>query len=150
MRFRGNTVVMTATDGFRMSVKTLELPDPVQSGQEIIVPVRALNELGRIIGDVDSPVEITVTPNGGQVLFHCDNIDLVSRLIDGKFPDYERIIPKQYATRSVMDRNTFLQSARQASVFATGSANIAKLTFEAGGELPGTVNPLGQRRRGRR
>ena len=134
IRMQGNTATFTATDGFRLSVKTLELEQPVQGMQEVIVPGRALTELGRIIGDSESPVEITVTPSGGQVLFHADNVDLVSRLIDGKFPDYERIIPKQYATRSVLDRNAFLQSVRQASVFAAGSANIAKLALESGGE----------------
>lgn len=134
MRLREDTVTMAASDGFRMSIKTIELPEPVHASQDIIVPGRALSELARIIGDTDSPVEITVTPSGGQVLFHCDNVDLVSRLVDGKYPDFERIIPKQYATRSVMDRNALLQSTRQASVFASGSANIAKVTIEAGAE----------------
>ncbi len=134
VRMRGNTVTFSATDGFRLSVRTVELEQPVQGAQEVIVPGRALTELGRIIGDADEPIEITVTPSGGQVLFHSDNVDLVSRLIDGKFPDYERIIPKQYATRTVLDRNSFLQSVRQASVFAASSANIAKLALESGGE----------------
>ncbi len=134
MRLQGDKAIFAATDGFRLSVRTLDLPEPVQAAQEVIVPVRALTELARIIGDTENPVEITVTPSGGQILFHCDNVDLVSRLIDGKFPDYERIIPKQYATRSVLDRSAFLQSTRQASVFATGSANIAKLTIESGAE----------------
>jgi len=134
LRMKGNSAIFSATDGFRLSVKTIELEQPVQSAQEVIVPSRALTELGRIIGDSDTPVEITITPSGGQILFHSDNLDLVSRLIDGKFPDYERIIPKQYATRSVMDRTAFLQSVRQASVFAAGSANIAKLALESGGE----------------
>ncbi len=140
IRLQGDRAVFSATDGFRLSVRTVELPEPVRAAQEMIVPVRALIELGRIIGDNENPVEITVTPSGGQVLFHCDNVDLVSRLIEGKFPDYERIIPKQYATRSVLDRNSFLQSARQASVFATGSANIAKVALESGGDFgPGRL-----------
>ncbi|HEX6291776.1 MAG TPA: DNA polymerase III subunit beta [Herpetosiphonaceae bacterium] len=134
LKLQGNTITMSATDGFRLSVKTIDLPEPVRVSQEVIVPARALIELGRIVGDSDSPVDITITPNGSQILFHTENVDLVSRLIDGKFPDYQRIIPKQYATRAVMDRGTFLQAARQASVFATSSANIAKLTLEAGAE----------------
>ncbi len=140
IRLQGDKAVFSANDGFRLSVRTVELPEPVRAAQEMIVPVRSLVELGRIIGDNENPVEITVTPSGGQVLFHCDNVDLVSRLIEGKFPDYERIIPKQYATRSVLDRNSFLQSARQASVFATGSANIAKVALESGGDFgPGRL-----------
>ena len=134
IRMHGTTVTFTTTNGFRLSVKTIAVPESVQSAQEMIVPVRALTELGRISGDSVNPVELTVTPSGGQVHFHCDRVDLVSRLIDGKFPDYERIIPKQYATRSVLDRNALLQATRQAAVFATASANIVKLTLESGNE----------------
>lgn len=133
-------LTMAATDGFRLAVKTLELPEPVPAPQEVIVPARALVELARIVGDGEDPVEMTITPSGGQVLFHTGNVDLVSRLIDGKFPDYARIIPKQYNTRAVMDRGAFLQAARQASVFAIASANIAKMTLDAGAEFgPGRM-----------
>ena len=132
-------LTMAATDGFRLAVKTLELPAPVPVAQEVIVPARALVELARIMED-ESEVEITITPSGGQVLFHSGSVDLVSRLIDGKFPDYARIIPKQYNTRAVMDRGAFLQAARQASVFAVASANIAKITLDAGAEFgPGRL-----------
>ena len=132
-------LTMAATDGFRLAVKTLELPAPVPVAQEVIVPARALVELARIMED-ESEVEITITPSGGQVLFHSGSVDLVSRLIDGKFPDYARIIPKQYNTRAVMDRGAFLQAARQASVFAVASANIAKMTLDAGAEFgPGRL-----------
>ncbi|MDP9309991.1 MAG: DNA polymerase III subunit beta [Chloroflexota bacterium] len=134
IKLQGNQAIFSATDGFRLSVKTIELAEPVATAQEVIVPARALIELGRIIGDSENPVELTITPNGGQVLFHTENVDLVSRLIDGKFPDYQRIIPKQYATRAVMDRSSFLRDAKQSSVFASSSANIAKLTLEAGAE----------------
>lgn len=133
-KLQGNTLIFSATDGFRLSVKTLDLPEPARVAQEVIIPARALIELGRIIGDSENPVDITITPNGSQILFHTENVDLVSRLIDGKFPDYQRIIPKQYATRAVMDRSSFLQATKQASVFATSSANIAKVTLESGAE----------------
>jgi DNA polymerase III subunit beta len=134
LKLQGNTATFSATDGFRLAVKTIELPEPVAVAQEVIVPARALTELARVLGDAENPVEISITPSGGQVLFHTDTTDLVSRLIDGKFPDYQRIIPKQYSTRAVLDRNTFVQNARQASVFATSSANIAKLVLESGGD----------------
>lgn len=139
-KLQGTTITLSATDGFRLSVKTIDLPEPARTSQEVIIPARALVELSRIIGDSESAVEMTVTPSGGQVLFHTDNVDLVSRLIDGKFPDYQRIIPKQYATRAAMDRTSFLRAARQASVFASSSANIVKMTLESGAEFgPGKL-----------
>jgi len=139
LKLADTELTMAATDGFRLAVKTLALPEPVPVPQEVIVPARALVELARIL-EGEEQVEMTITPTGGQILFHTGNVDLVSRLIDGKFPDYARIIPKQYNTRAVMDRSAFLQAARQASVFAVASANIAKMTLDAGAEFgPGRL-----------
>jgi DNA polymerase-3 subunit beta len=140
LKLQDTTISLSASDGFRLAIKTIELPEPVKTAQEVIVPARALIELARIIGDSDSPVEMTITPSGGQVLFHSDNVDMVSRLIDGKFPDLQRVVPKGYATRAVVDRSSFLRAAKQASVFASSSANIAKMTLEGGAEFgPGKL-----------
>jgi DNA polymerase-3 subunit beta len=140
LRLRGTTATFAAADGFRLSVRTVTLPEPVTAPQEVIVPARALQELARIIGDTEGPVEVTVTPSGGQVLFHTETTDVVSRLIDGKFPDFERIIPTSFATRTVLDTAELAKAVKLASFFATASANIVKLTFEPGGELgPGKL-----------
>jgi DNA polymerase-3 subunit beta len=140
MRLKGTTATFAAADGFRLAVRTVELPEPVREPLEVIVPARALLELSRIIGDVEGSVEVTVTPSGGQILFHTESMDLVSRLIDGKFPDFERIIPSQSATRTVLDTQELSKAVKLASYFANASANIVKLTMESGGELsPGKL-----------
>jgi DNA polymerase-3 subunit beta len=140
MRLKGSTATFAAADGFRLSVRTIELPEPVREPQDVIVPARALLELGRIIGDVEGNVEVTITPSGGQILFHTQSMDLVSRLIDGKFPDFERTLPAQSATRTVLDRQELLKAVKLASYFAVASANNVKLTIEPGGELsPGKL-----------
>jgi DNA polymerase III subunit beta len=140
MRLKGRTATFAAADGFRLAVRTIELPEPVVEPLDVIVPARALIELARIIGDVEGGVEVTVTPSGGQILFHTESMDLVSRLIDGKFPDFERIIPGQYATRTVLDTQEFAKAVKLASYFSTTSANIVKLTMESGGDLgPGKL-----------
>ena len=101
---------------------------------------RALLELSRIIGDAESNVEITVTPSGGQVLFHTESTDLVSRLIEGRYPDIERIIPSNHATRTVLETQELAKAVKLASYFANASSNIVRLTFESGGELsPGKL-----------
>jgi DNA polymerase-3 subunit beta len=81
----------------------------------------------RILPDGEAPVEITVTPNKSQVLFHAEGIDLVSRLIEGQFPNYEPVIPTAHTSRAVIDREAFLAGARRASIFARDSANIVKI-----------------------
>jgi DNA polymerase-3 subunit beta len=140
LRLKGTTATFAAADGYRLAVRTVDMPEPIAEPQEVIVPARALMELARIISDVEDTVEVTVTPSGGQVLFHTENIDLVSRLIDGKFPDFERIIPTSYATRTVLDTQELAKAVKLASFFASASANIVKLTMEPGGELgPGRL-----------
>ena len=135
VRIRDTSAYFAAADGFRLATRVITLPEPVRSQQEFIVPARALTELARIAGDSDGNVTITVTPGGSQVLFHAENTELVSRLIDGKFPDVERIIPQQYSTRTVLSK-----AVKLASYFANNSQNVVRLTMEPGGELgPGRL-----------
>lgn len=134
IRLKGEEATFAATDGFRLAKRTITLAEPVENPQEFIVPARTLSELSRILGDTEGNVEITVTPSGGQVLFHTENTDLVSRLIDGKFPDFERIIPTTYATRSVFDTQEMIKAVKLASFFANASQNTVKLSLEPGGE----------------
>jgi DNA polymerase III subunit beta len=140
IRLRGKTATFAAADGFRLALRTIELPEPVAEPQEVIVPARALLELARIIGDVEDNIEVTITPSGGQVLFHTESIDLVSRLIEGRYPDIERIIPANFATRTVLETQDLSKAVKLASYFANVSSNIVRLTMESGGELgPGRL-----------
>lgn len=134
IRLRDSNAIFAAADGFRLATHTMALPEPLAAAQEFIVPARALSELARIIGDTDT-VSIIITPGGNQVLFHTETVDLVSRLIDGKFPDFERIIPSSYATRTVLDTQELVKAVKLASFFAISSQNIVKVTLEPGGEL---------------
>ncbi len=131
MRFEEGTLTMAAADGFRLAVKhhaVDQLPEPIS----VIVPAKALDALARLIGDSAEPIEITVTPNRSQVMFHGENVDIISRLVDGNFPNFNQIIPKQYATRTILDTQEFLQAARRASIFARDSSNAVRLQLEPG------------------
>jgi DNA polymerase-3 subunit beta len=133
-------VLFAASDGFRLSVRTAPLIEPVTAPTSVIIPARALAELSRISGDQEGPVTITITPSKSQVLFHLDHIDLVSQLIDGNFPDYTQIIPKKKETRTVVGAAELLKACKAANVFARESANIVKLTIEPGSEIaPGHI-----------
>jgi DNA polymerase-3 subunit beta len=139
-KFSGDQFTFAAADGFRLSVRSAPLDTPVSKPFEVIIPARALSELGRILGDQEDPVSILVTPQRSQALFHLSSVDLVSQLIDGKFPDYTAIMPKKYETRSVMDTAHILKACKAASVFARENANIARVTVTPGSELtPGHI-----------
>lgn len=134
VQFNDDNLTMAAADGFRLSVKATTLKQNFGDVMEVIIPARALMELGRITGDQEQPVEVIITPARKQILFHLQDVDLVSQLIEGKFPDYNQIIPKGYATRSVMDTNSFLKAVRVSHLFARDSANIVKLEITPTGD----------------
>lgn len=139
-RFQGAQLTLAAADGFRLSVRTAHLPQPVPEPVTVIIPARALSELARICGEQEQPIEVTITPARNQVLFHTANVDLVSQLIEGNFPDYQQIIPKSYATRTVVSTSDFLKAVKTANIFARDAANIVRLEILPGGELaPGRV-----------
>lgn len=139
-KFSGDKLVFAAADGFRLSVRTAPLLTPVSKPIEVIIPARALAELGRVSGEQKDPISILFPPQRSQVLFHLSNVELVSQLIDGKFPDYSAIVPKRYETRAVMDTAPLLKACRAASVFARENSNIARVTIAPGSELaPGHV-----------
>ena len=137
-KFEGNQLTLAAADGFRLSVRTAELPAETEPSS-VIIPARALAELARISTD-EEEITLVITPTRNQVLFHAPNVDLVSQLIEGNFPDYQQIIPRSYATRTVLNTTSFLRACKTANIFARDAANIARLQIAPGGELaPGHV-----------
>jgi DNA polymerase-3 subunit beta len=139
-RFEDTQLTLAAADGFRLSVRKIPLPQPVPDPFSIIIPARALVELGRVSGEQEQPVLITVTPTRNQVLFQLTDIVLVSQLIDGNFPDYNQIIPRERTTHTVIDTAAFLKACKTALIFARDAAHITRLHVRPGSELaPGHV-----------
>ncbi len=139
--FGDSELTMAATDGFRLSVRTAHLPVSAAQKLDVLVPAKTLTEVARLAAEEKDPIEVTVTPNKSQVLFHMSNIDLVSRLIEGTFPNFRHIIPQTHKTRSVLATADFLNAARRASFFAREAANIVRLTVQPGEEVvPGRIS----------
>jgi DNA polymerase-3 subunit beta len=138
-RFEGDQLTLAAADNYRIAVKTIPILDAVPE-TSVVVPARALNELARILADVDDPVEIVLAAGKNQILFHLDGIDLVSRLIDGQFPNYQQVVPTSHTTRAVLDREELLRAVRPAALIAHESANIVKLQVSTDGESGITVS----------
>jgi len=138
-RFEGDQLTLAAADNYRIAVKTLPILDPVAE-TTIVIPARALNELGRVLADTADPVDVVIAQSRNQVLFHLEGIDLVSRLIDGQFPNYQQVLPKAWTTRAVLDREELLRAVRPAALIAHESANIVKLQVASDGEAGITVS----------
>jgi DNA polymerase-3 subunit beta len=138
-RFEGDTLTLAAADNYRIAVKSIPILDPVAE-TSVVIPARALNELVRILSDTDQPIEIVLAQARNQILFHLEGIDLVSRLIDGQFPNYQQVLPQSHTTRAVLDREELLRAVRPAALIAHESANIVKLQIDANGHAGITVS----------
>jgi len=139
-----NHITLAAADGFRLSVRTAELSNPITRPISAVIPGRALSELARIAEDGNEAVTMALPTGRGQVIFRMKDVELVSQLIEGTFPDYEQIIPRSHKTRSVLSTSAFLKACKQAEIFAREGTHIARLNIAPGGELqPGTVTISG-------
>ena len=142
---QGNKITLASADGFRLSVRNAELSADVSRPISAVIPARALSELARIAGEGEQAITMILPPGRGQVIFRMKDIELVSQLIDGVFPDYEQIIPRNYQTRTVLGTAAFLKACKQAEIFAREGSHIARINITPGGELqPGTVEISGQ------
>jgi len=134
-KFDGDLLTLAAADGFRLAVYKLPVIDPVSQTTEVIIPARTLAELNRLVAEQEEAVEITVNQSKGQALFRLKNVELVSQLIQGTFPNYAQLIPQSYNTRAVVSVSDFLRATKTASIFARDGSGIVRLIITPGGEL---------------
>lgn len=145
LKVEGSNISLSAADGFRLSVRRAELSSPAPRPVSAIIPARALSELARIASDGSQTVTMMLPPGRNQVIFRMKDVELVSQLIEGAYPDVMHIIPGSYQTRTVISTNAFLKACKQAEIFARESSLIARIKINPGGELqPGTVEITGQ------
>lgn len=141
----GSEISMAATDGFRVSVRKAPLSSPVSRPLTAIIPARALNELARIAGDPEQTVTMIVPSNRGQVIFHLRDVELVSQLVDGNFPDFKAIIPRAFKTHTTLSTNSLLKACKQSEIIAREGSNVVRITIAPAGELkPGTIEIAAQ------
>jgi DNA polymerase III subunit beta len=139
MTVEGSEITLAATDGFRISVRRAKLSSPVSQPMTAIIPARALNELARVASDGKQTVHMVVPDGRGQVLFHLDDVELVSQLIDGNFPDYRAIMPQSFKTTTIVSSAAFLKACKQAEIIAREGNNVVRLSISAGEDGPGMV-----------
>ena len=115
-----SNVSFVCTDGLRLSRQVIKAEKGTEK-KDILVPVRAFEELSHIVSELDNEdeiVEVYVLSERNQVLFRFGEVDLVSRLIDGEFPEYKQIIPTGYKTKSEVSKTEFLNSLKVINIIA--------------------------------
>jgi DNA polymerase III subunit beta len=129
-------MTMAAADGFRLSVRKTNLASGIDQSLSAIIPARALSELARVATDADQTIAMVVPKGRGQVVFRLKDVEVVSQLIDGTFPDYQQIIPRSHKSRTLISTATLLKACKQAEIFAREGSNVARLNIKApNGEL---------------
>lgn len=125
---------LAATDGYRLSVKVVNEFGPDAVKKTLIVPARALLELARSL-EFDPSDELILAPTDEekQLIFSLPSLEIVSRLLEGEFPDFDKIIPKSSATKIELDTGELRQAVKAAAVFARDSANIVKFKINSKG-----------------
>lgn len=124
---KDTTMTMAAADGFRLAISKTTLPDPSPSEICAIIPATTLNQLNRLLNDQELPVNIMMDPNSTQVMFRLSKTELVSQLLQGEYPDYEKLVPTNQTTNCTFNTKSFLQAANTASIFAKESSNIIRM-----------------------
>jgi DNA polymerase-3 subunit beta len=128
--FEKDNLTMVATDGFRLSQKKISLKG-VDKSEQIVFPKNVLAEVSRLFPDEDL-ITFDFKKTERQVLFGSSDIVLSSRILEGEFPDFRRIIPKSTEIKIHVDREDLLRGVKLASVFARASANIIKFKINKG------------------
>lgn len=118
--FSESSLTLVATDRYRLAEGTLPLTQAVSEPKDVIIPSRAVNEINRIVSD--GAVEVFLKE--GQVCFRTEETELISRLIEGQYPDYKQIIPKTFTSEAEIERVSLIQSLKAASLFASENNNV--------------------------
>ena len=123
-------LTMAAADGFRLSVRKAVLSTPSPAPVSAIVPAQALKELARVASDSEEPIYMVLPKGRGQVVFRVKDVEVVSQLIDGTFPDFQQIIPRSYKSRTLVSTSSLLKACKQAEIFAREGSNVARLNIK--------------------
>ncbi len=121
---------VVATDGFRLAVSTIGIKGATTKTQSLLVPARALFECGKILRE--GVIKIGYLPESKQVLFVGEQTQLSSQIIEGNFPDYNKILPKEFVIRMVVPREELLSAVKTALVFARDNSNMMRWRVEGG------------------
>ncbi|MCM8791869.1 MAG: DNA polymerase III subunit beta [Candidatus Omnitrophica bacterium] len=122
--FYGNNFNMVATDGKRLAIKKEELHESINKEIKIIVPIKAIRELERNLEDTE---EVLLVFGKNQIGFELGNINIISRLIEGDFPDYQQVIPVEVPHKVIVNRQLFLGAIRRAALLTTPDYQAVKL-----------------------
>ncbi|HET7526680.1 MAG TPA: DNA polymerase III subunit beta [Burkholderiaceae bacterium] len=125
----GKTLTLVATDGHRLGLAQAQLQSDMPK-QEVILPRKTVLELQRLLRDEDTPIELRFA--GNQAKFVFSGMEFVTKLVEGKFPDYNRVIPKNHKNSLVLGRAPLLASLQRAAIMTSEKFKGVRVNVEPG------------------
>jgi len=132
IELKEKSFIVAAADGFRLAVETGELTEAIDGEIGIIVPAKTLAEVERLLGDGSSTISLSTDSNDRSAKFRLDSSEIVTSLVQGTFPDYEKLIPTSWSTRASIDLSQMSQATRAASIFARDGSGIIRIMINPG------------------
>ncbi|GAB4469027.1 MAG: DNA polymerase III subunit beta [Anaerolineae bacterium] len=128
--YQDGSLTMAAADGFRLSVREVPIESEFYSSFSLVIPARNLVELSRICADVEQDAYVVLPQERSQVLFRLPDVDVVTQLIEGSFPDWRQIIPRDLPTRTIVSTADLLRACQRADIFAREANHTVRLSME--------------------
>jgi DNA polymerase-3 subunit beta len=129
------TLTLVGTDSYRLAEKTLPLKKTTTTNHKIIVPLKTVQEIARILGSFkeedlgqENNIEIYLSEEN-QILFSVNEVNLISRVIEGQYPEYKEIIPTTFKIQAIMDKQNFINIIKTSSLFSQTGINSVNLEF---------------------
>lgn len=152
--FNEGTLTLAATDSYRLAERQVPLLEKSKQAKEVIIPAKTTQELYRILSNYSNGLDlednneankIEIYFEDNQVLFVFDNVEIVSRIIEGQYPNYKQIIPTTYKTKAIVEVNDLIKAAKTAALFSrTGIFDINLELTTKGLRVSSTNNQLGE------
>jgi len=151
LNFNEGTLTLAATDSYRLAEKKIKLKEKAKSERDVILPARTAQELMRILSSLNPLAEgaeeqpgesdlLNIYFEDNQVLFTFDNVELVSRIIEGQYPNYKQIIPSNYKIKSIINISDLIKAAKTASLFSRAGIYDINLEFKKGDMIVSSTN----------
>lgn len=133
-------LVMVATDGFRLGYSTMKITPGVLQGVKVVIPARAVGEISKIVSDLlgegesKKNIEIIIADNLNQAVFKIEEVEFTTRLIDGSYPVWDKLVPSTFSTNVAVNKEKLSRSMKVAAIFAKEAGNIIKLKITSDGK----------------
>lgn len=135
LNYSNNKLTLVSTDGFRLSEKQIDVSSVASDLEDFsaVVPAKTLAEVARVFSSANEPIKITLNSDENLVLFQCEGVLIVTRILDGEYPDYKKIVPANNSIKAEFGASDFFEAVKLTNVFAKEANSIMKITLDPEG-----------------